>query len=211
MIQPRLIAAGVAFVVALALSPPARADGDPASDVLLAQKVFLPYASGISAGDKAALTSVVDQANARGLTVRVAVIASQYDLGSVTVLWRKPRTYAKFLGGEVKFVYKTGLLVTVMPNGFGLYRGTPAEQRILNRFKTGSSADELVKAATSGVEALGAAQGIKLVPHIPKSGSSSWRRIVIIAGGVLILGVLCLITYLYWRGPPEAERSEDAL
>jgi hypothetical protein len=175
----------------------ARADGDPASDVLIGQRVFFPYAGGsVSGDDKAALASVVQQANAKGMTIRVAVIAGQLDLGSVTALWRKPRTYAKFLGGELLFVYKKGLLVTVMPNGFGLYRGTAQQQASLDRIQTGTSADDLVRAATTGVERLAAAQGLKIVPHVKeKSGSSN--RLIIILGGVAVLTLLGLLTYLY--------------
>lgn len=207
MIPLRIVAAGLTLVTALLLVPLARGDGDPASDVLLVQKVFFPYAGGsVPASDKDALTSVVSQANAKGLPIRVAVIAGPYDLGSVTVLWRKPRTYAKFLGGEVRFVYKKGLLVTVMPQGFGLFRGTAAEQRALNRIRTGRSADELVRAATKGVERLAAARGIRVVPAAPKSGSSSWGRIAIGVGGAAILAILGVLTYLYLRRPSERSR-----
>ena len=48
----------------------------------------------------------------------MAIIASPYDLGAVTALWRKPRAYARFLGIELSLAYKQRLLV-VMPNGFG--------------------------------------------------------------------------------------------
>jgi hypothetical protein len=64
----------------------------------------------------------------------VAVIASPYDLGSVTPLWRKPRVYAKFLGTELSYVFH-GTLLVVMPGGFGLFHGTrsvAAGQRALH-------------------------------------------------------------------------------
>jgi hypothetical protein len=207
----RLLLVLAAALAAGVVVSSARADGDPASDVLIGQKVFFPYAGGsVSGSDKAALASVVEQANAQGMPIRVAVIAGQYDLGSVTALWRKPRTYAKFLGGELTFVYKKGLLLTVMPQGFGLFRGTPAQQATLDRIRTGQSADELVRAATTGVTRLAAAQGIKVTPVVPKSGSSSWKTIVIAAGGVAILALLGLITYLYVRRPRERAATRES-
>jgi hypothetical protein len=206
-----LVALTAALAGGVVVVSSARADGDPASDVLIGQKVFFPYAGGsVSGSDKAALASVVDQANTRGMRIRVAVIAGPYDLGSVTALWRKPRTYAKFLGGELTFVYKKGLLMTVMPQGFGLFRGTPAQQATLNRIRTGQSADALVRAATTGVSRLAAARGIKVAPVIPTSGSSSWKTIVIAAGGVAILALLGLITYLYVRGPRERAATRES-
>ncbi len=55
-----------------------------------------------------------------GYPLRVAVIASPADLGSVTPLWRQPQAYAGFLGEELSLLYK-GTLLVVMPDGFGLY------------------------------------------------------------------------------------------
>ena len=72
------------------------------------------------------LVALVDEANRAGFTLRVALVWSSYDLGSITSLWQKPQLYARFLGEELKYVYKDRLLV-VMPNGFGFNRpGKPA-------------------------------------------------------------------------------------
>lgn len=208
--RPLLLAA--ALVACAALAATARADGDPASDVLIVQKVFFPYGGGpVPKEDAAALESVVKQANAKGFTIRVAVIADKLDLGSVTALWRKPRTYAKFLGGELLFVYKKGRLLIVMPNGFGIFRGTKQDERILARIKTGSSADELVKAATTGVERIAAASGVKVQPVPKKASSSSDNRLAIALGGVAFLALLGLLSFLYLgrrrRGPAATPRS----
>ena len=107
-----------ACLAAAVAAQAARADGDPASDYLLGSKVFLPYDAKFPAKQSAELTALVAAANTAGFKIRVAVIWSDYDMGSVTTLWRKPRTYAKFLGLELGFVYKQRLLV-VMANGFG--------------------------------------------------------------------------------------------
>jgi hypothetical protein len=102
------------------IAAPALADGDPASDVLAAQPVFLPQDANLPTSQQAQLAGLVESAARSGFPIRVAVIASAADLGSVTDLWRQPQSYARFLGQELSLVYRGPLLV-VMPNGFGLY------------------------------------------------------------------------------------------
>ena len=65
--------------------PLARADGDPASDYLLTRSTFVPPDLGISAADAARLSTTVALAQARGYPIRVALIGSAYDLGSVSL------------------------------------------------------------------------------------------------------------------------------
>ena len=67
------------------------------------------------------LGALLAAAQRSGYPIRVALIASATDLGSVTELWRQPQNYARFLGQELSLVYRGPLLV-VMPNGYGLYR-----------------------------------------------------------------------------------------
>ena len=148
-----LIAAVVAAVVA---AQSARADGDPASDYLLVQRVFVPYEGAAATKQQHDLTSAVAAAYKAGFPIRVAVIYSNYDLGSVTVLWRKPRTYARFLGVELGFVYKQRLLI-VMPNGFGFNwpkHTTTAEYALLVKVPIHRGAAGLLESATAAVQAL---------------------------------------------------------
>jgi hypothetical protein len=100
---------------------PARADGDPASDVLATQTLFLPQDAGVSATQQAQLVAELSAASRSGYPIRVAIIASAADLGSVSALWRAPENYARFLGLELPLVYRGPLLV-VMPDGLGTYR-----------------------------------------------------------------------------------------
>lgn len=115
----------VASVPAAAL-----ADGDPASDVLASQNVFLASDANASLAQQAQLEAVVQAAANSGYPVRVALIASPTDLGSVNELWRRPQSYAQFLGEELSLTYR-GTVLVVMPNGFGLYRAraVPAAER----------------------------------------------------------------------------------
>jgi hypothetical protein len=103
---------------ALRAVPAAHADGDPASDCLIGQRVFFPYDSKILVTQQIQFAQLVREANKAGFTIRAALIASSYDMGSVTSLYLKPRAYARFLGQELSFVYRQRLLV-VMRNGFG--------------------------------------------------------------------------------------------
>jgi len=142
--------------IAAVAAQSARADGDPASDYLLVQRVFVPYEGASEPAQQRALTRAVAAANKAGFTIRVAVIFSSYDLGSVTSLWRKPQTYAKFLGVELSFVYKQRLLV-VMPNGFGFNwpkHSPKAAYALLARIPVKRGAAGLLESATGAVQAL---------------------------------------------------------
>jgi hypothetical protein len=110
----------VALAVCAAALPTglARADGDPASDVLLSQSVYLPY-SGISTTLQRQLFAVCAAAQQAGYPVRIALIAAQSDLGVVPALFNKPEAYARFLSAELGGVVHGPVLV-VMPAGVGL-------------------------------------------------------------------------------------------
>jgi hypothetical protein len=156
-VRPRRIGALIGLVaVGLALMAPAvRADGDPASDVLYFQDVFLPFpAPSATASQK--LATAVSAANMGGFRIKVAVIASAQDLGSVPSLFGRPQLYAQFLGVELQSFYKERLLV-VMPSGFGVYRGgksIAADQRVLAGLEAGASADDVTSSAAGAVEKL---------------------------------------------------------
>jgi len=80
------------FVSALGWSArAAHADGDPASDVLASQTLFLSQDAGVTVRQQAQLSAVLGAAQRVGYQIRVAIIASPTDLGSVTELWRQPQ------------------------------------------------------------------------------------------------------------------------
>ena len=128
--RARLLAQVILSTVILALAAgsfatSARADGDPASDVLATQSLFLPQDAGIPLSQQNQLTALLGAAASSGYELRVAIVDSHTDLGSVTELWGEPQTYARFLGQELSLVYHGPLLV-IMPNGFGLVSLNPA-------------------------------------------------------------------------------------
>jgi hypothetical protein len=143
-------------LVALIASSVASADGDPASDTLIIRNVFVPYPTPTK-DVSGALTRQVDSVYASRYRLKVAVVASQLDLGAIPSLFNKPTEYGKFLGQELSFAY-IGPLLIVMPAGFAIYdggRSVAAEARVLAKLKvTGTSPDDLTRSATAAVTKL---------------------------------------------------------
>ena len=180
---------------ACAAAPAARADGDPASDFLLARDTFIPFDAGISKEQTEQLDAIVAEAKERGFRIKVALIASEVDLGAVPSLWRKPKTYARFLGQEIFFLYK-GKLLIVMPNGYGVSRaGKPlaSGQRVVDALpKPGDGGPALATAAIRGVQRLAAQSGVRLeIPKASSGDNATHDRIVlsVIAAGIVLLFV----------------------
>ena len=81
--------------------PAARADGDPASDVLLQQDVFLPYSVPTSQGTATALTELTKRAAKAGWPVKVGDHRlGPNDLGSAAQYASDPQGYANFLASS---------------------------------------------------------------------------------------------------------------
>jgi len=186
--------AAVLCAVAAVWAPVAAADGDPASDVLYGGKVFLPYDVSFPAALQQQLKQLTAESADSGYPVRVAVIASAYDLGSIPSLWRKPQAYARFLGTELSLTYR-GVLLVVMPNGFGLYHhGQPvaAEQRALAGVSIAPGGRGLAETAATAVKRLAAAGGHPLSGRRPAAsphsgGASHVLRYALLAAAVLLL------------------------
>ncbi len=188
----RLTLAALVAVACLVV-PAAHADGDPASDYLLTQNTFIPFDAKVSKEQAEVLNAIVVDAKEKGYPIRVALIASKFDLGAVPSLWRKPKTYARFLGQELFFVYK-GRLLIVMPNGYGVSRGgkpLASGQGVVDSMpEPGEGGDALASAATRAVQRLAAQSGVRVAIPVASSGNSSTSdRIVIaaIAGGLVLL------------------------
>jgi hypothetical protein len=153
----------VAVLAAAALVAVARADGDPASDVLLTQDTYTPYPAPPKDVTEE-LARSVEAAYKKGFRVKVAVIATATDLGSVPEMLGRPRVYAKFLGSELSLFYKGPLLI-VMAKGYGIYdagRSTAAEEKVLASLPAPKpSAEELTAAAAEAVRKLTAAGALR--------------------------------------------------
>jgi len=189
----------VAAALALGVPGAARANGDPASDTLPFQQVFLPYEAPISGSAADRLKKTVADANEKGYKVRVAVIPFTGDLGTAVALWKHPQLYAKFLGKEIAFSYTDRTLI-VMPSGFGIYSGdkpiTAKELAALKTVKPAATPTDLTESAADGVRALAAAKGVT----VPASfgGSNSQDRLVL-AVGLLVLVVVVAVPIWFFR------------
>jgi cytochrome oxidase Cu insertion factor (SCO1/SenC/PrrC family)/thiol-disulfide isomerase/thioredoxin len=163
---------GVLLVlVAMVPASMARADGDPGSDVLVYQPLFLGSDAGVSISQQSQLGGLLRSAASAGFPVRVAIISSRSDLGAVTGLWRQPREYARFLSLELAMAYR-GRLLVVMPNGIGFNwpgHSSADAYRALADVPVNPGANGLATAARTAVRSLASDAGIKLTA--PPSGS----------------------------------------
>ena len=195
----------------------ARADGDPASDYLVANQVFLSSQSTGMSPAQRQLVATVAAANRAGFAIRVAVIASDYDLGSVTELWDQPRTYARFLGVELSLAYRRQRLLVVMPNGFGFNwpgHATAGTYALLAKVPLDSGAGAgLAAAAEVAVGRLAHASGVALPPSQSAAGGGPRRSagtvasIGAVAGGIAALFALAVVlTRARHRLAPRRER-----
>lgn len=215
----------VALVVVFALAagwtaPRARADGDPASDVLAVEYVFLPPDAGMTSTQQAELSALVLEANDRGVGLRVAVIGSAADLGSITELWRQPKTYARFLGAELSYVFR-GTLLVVMPNGYGsqvLTSSSGSKPPDLTGLPKPGSA--LGAASIAAVKRIAAEAGERLSPHAAATATtattratSSTARTTTARGGTmpfwLVFGVGGALIALAWAASVRARRVRN--
>lgn len=191
-------------VLALCLVPQAaHADGDPASDVLAEQSTFVPWDAGLSSQQTATLAALLHESRAAGLPLRVALIASEGDLGSVTELWRRPQRYAAFLGDELALVYKGPLLV-VMPNGFGFHgfgARIAAVRAALSDIDVPRPGEGLGRVALTAVRRAAASSGHVLLARrfaasagprasTGSTGAAAWLAFGI--GALLMAGAWCL-------------------
>jgi len=156
------------ILAALAVAGPARADADPASDVLYTRELFLPYNEKVSPTVEADLLAAISRSRAAGKEVRVALIASKDDLGGVPQLFGNPLYYARFLDAELQFVY-TGRVLVVMPQGAALAKGGRllADKAVIAAKNPGSSGDDLARTATRLVEVIstGKDESVSPVPQ----------------------------------------------
>src|SRR5919199_6764252 len=118
----------------LALPAPALADGHPASDVLLVQDVYEPYQPKVPKPVIDALNATLKKARVAGFPLKVAIIATKDDLGSVPQFFGRPQPYSSFLEREIAFNQRVPLL-TVMPAGYGSAEVPPGAAAALKTLK----------------------------------------------------------------------------
>lgn len=185
----------VALALAAAAAPTALADGDPASDVVLLQDAYFPYPpKKPSKAFEKALTDLLAKSKKAGFPLKVAIIATENDLGSVPQFFGKPQPYAAFLGREISFNTKKQLLV-VQPTGYGTDSIEPDTAQAIEDLAPpkDDSGDALTRAAIDATVRLAKASGHPVAaPKLPKPGGDD-------GGGtspVIIFGVPVLLLAL---------------
>ena len=182
----------LAAAVAAGFAAGARADADPASDMLYTGDVFLPYEP-VSPAAAAELRDAVRASRANGKAIKVAVIATKGDLGGVPTLFGNPLYYARFLGAELQFLY-SGKLLVVMPQGAALsQRGKLIADRSVQDAKVGQGTDGLVRTAAVLVRDLaGGEQGSiqTVVSSSADGGLPAWIWVVVGVAAAAALGAI---------------------
>ncbi len=205
--------AAVGFGLGAAVVPgSARGDGDPASDVLLGQDVFLPY-SPVSPAVQQRLYAVTAAARRSGYPLKVALISATTDLGVVPSLFGKPSSYAQFLSAELAGVVPGPVLV-VMPRGFGLaVQGRPRATTALAGLPIGAGPGGLGTAAVTATERLAAAAGHTLPAGAAGSaagagaGASTIRRAGTAIAILALLAGAAMAAAVVARGRAGARRA----
>ena len=105
----------------LASSHDALADGDPASDYLIAQPMFLPFTATSRARKATRLRGAARESKASGFPLKVAVIATAQRPGRRSDPVRQAAAVRELPRPGGLYYFKDELLV-VMPNGYGLYK-----------------------------------------------------------------------------------------
>lgn len=198
-IRDSCCALAVTVSLLLGAAAGARADGDPASDILLIQNVFFPYEPSTSPALERRLDGATAAAAKAGLPIKVALIASPADLGVITSLWNKPRAYAAYLDQEISFTGPQPLLV-VMADGYGARSLSPREAAALASLAppSGRTSDALALAALTAIRRIAAAGGhsiaVGAVAPTAGGGDSLLIAIVLAALAIAVTAGIVLVT-----------------
>jgi MYXO-CTERM domain-containing protein len=213
MRRPFLISIAAMLAVAALLPPVTRADGDPASDVLLGQNVFYPYSPAVTPSIQKALDATTLEAKRSGFPIKVALIASPVDLGVIPDLFGKPQKYAEFLVQEISFNTKQPLLV-VMPAGLGS-AGLPAPSASalpgIPR-PAGNQTNDLARTALAAIPKLAAAAGhhVKAGGGQSASAGGGGASVAIIAGLMIVALAGVAAAFATRRRRAAAQPSEGS-
>ena len=206
----------------------ARADGDPASDVLLSQDSYLPYAPSVRASLKTALEKVLKDARTAGYPMKVALVNTEADLGAYPQLFNQPQKYADLLKGELAALNPHGdavkevHLLVVMPGGFGGSNlGDDVDQALgAISIQADAASDGLARAGTEAVARLATANGhsvpvpaeasVKLGESTASSKRKSTSPLVFALPALLLFGGLFVAGRIASRRQRPAPQSDDA-
>jgi hypothetical protein len=194
--------ASLASIAALTWPATALPDGDPASDVLLAQSVFYPYSPSVAVGLQKTLNAETAEASRAHFPIKVALIDTPVDLGAIPTLFAKPQQYAAFLDEEISFAGSKQRLLVVMPNGYGVQGlGTSAtgSASTLER-PTGRASDDLARAAIAAVPKLAAAAGHPIASaSVGAEGDERNGTTELSVGALVFVAVIASAALIWYR------------
>jgi hypothetical protein len=201
--------ASLASIATLTWAATALSDGDPASDVLLAQSVFYPYSPSVAGSLQRTLNAETSEARRAHFPIKVALIDTPVDLGAIPTLFAKPQQYAAFLDEEISFAGSKQLLLVVMPNGYGvqgLGASATGSASTLER-PTSRASDDLARAAIAAVPKLAAAAGHPIAGASGGSGGGDGSGTTELSVGALVfLAVTASAALLWFRHRQENAR-----
>ena len=197
--------------VAAALLVPvaARADGTPATDVLLFQDAYLPFFPAPSKPEAETLTRLLAEVRGDGYPMKVAVISGTGDLGANPELLGRPADFAELLASELSFRVRNPHLLIVMPDGMAGRNLGPEAGGVLGDVEIDASAgtDGLVRAAIHAVAGVASANGhptevpeIAEDPEPSRDGGRSFLALYVVAGLLVALGLSLVALALRIRG-----------
>jgi hypothetical protein len=179
----------VALAALILVPSSALADGDPASDVLLASTLYTPVGQKISPPVQQQLQRTIIEADAAGLRVRVALILDRTDLGAVPQLFGHPAKYVRLLAAELYYAWKD-TVIAVQPSGIGVQNIKPLApaQTLADSIHVAqpATADALARAADTAIRKLAAQKGLKLGASAPASSSGQRSTTPYVVGAVVI-------------------------
>lgn len=179
---PALLAVALLAVLALAAPAPARANGDPASDVLLRDDAFFPYVPQTSKRLSTAVTSLLKRARTAGYPMKVAMVQTPQDLGSYPEMFTQPNAYASLLSRELTTLRHGSArkeplhLLVIMPSGFsGSNLGDRVDEALAPvKVDPDNKSDGLAQAALAAVARLATVNGHPL--PVPPEASAKLPR-----------------------------------
>jgi hypothetical protein len=155
----------------------ALANGDPASHVLRAREVFIPFDPSLCSPAGRRLDALTERTRRAGYPIKVAVIPTAEDLGTLYRLFGRPEVYARQLASELPpELFKAPQerrryrLLVLMPGGTGLNKADSEEGRALKRVSVDpeSTKEELAGLAIKLVSRLSRATGHRVAMPPPK-------------------------------------------
>lgn len=161
--------------------------------MLAGQLQYLPLDGAIAEGQLSQLQAISLEAQHDGFALRVAVIATRADLGSVTALWRRPQSYARFLALELAQVFH-GTLLVAMPNGYGVADvggSARAPSPSLSGLPAPGTGASLARGALTAIQRVAAADGHRLTIVPARRGAGS--RGPAARSGIDVAAVLALV------------------